>query len=273
MRIVLLAAAAACLSFPALAADFDAGPLRGTQYAPPAVTPIMNWEGGYFGGFGGYSQANFSNKGALRDPVAFMLRGYTVENEFRLSQMLQPSDDDASDTSFGAFAGYNFQYDEAVLGFEVDFTRVRLSGVGSDFYAARVRASNGLDYSFGLDGETRGQLMDFASLRARAGITMGSFLPYVSGGIALARTEVTRFARVDVSERNGLDQEIGSIRDSKSLGPKEVVTLGYAAGVGVDVAVTPNLMLRAEYLYAHFNDMAGYRININNVRGGAAVKF
>jgi opacity protein-like surface antigen len=271
MRIVLLAAAAACLSFPALAADFDAGPLRGTQYAPPAVTPIMNWEGGYFGGFGGYSQANFSNKGALRDPVAFMLRGYTVENEFRLSQMLSPATTTPAIRA-SAPSRATIPVRQAVLGFEVDFTRVRLSGVGSDF----TQPASGLQRP-GLQlrprRRDRGQLMDFASLRARAGITMGSFLPYVSGGIALARTEVTRFARVDVSERNGLDQEIGSIRDSKSLGPKEVVTLGYAAGVGVDVAVTPNLMLRAEYLYAHFNDMAGYRININNVRGGAAVKF
>jgi outer membrane immunogenic protein len=63
MRAVALAILATSLSqAAALAADFDSGPLRGTQYVEPMAAPVALWEGVYFGGFGGYTQTDFHTK-------------------------------------------------------------------------------------------------------------------------------------------------------------------------------------------------------------------
>lgn len=272
MRILSIAAAAALLCSPALGADF--GPLRGTQPIPVGASPVMNWEGGYIGAFAGYSQANFQNTSALRGPLAYMLRDLVIEREAQLSTKLLPRADDASTQGYGVFAGYNVQFDEAVLGFEVDFTRARMKGVSSDSYARRFGASNGLDYSSQLSGSVSGEINDLGTLRARAGVTMGSFLPYVTGGVALARATTTRTASVNIVERNPLDGSVtGRLVDSQTIGPKESFVLGYTGGVGVDMAITPNVMLRAEYQYIYFNDFDGYRITVNNVRAGAGIKF
>ena len=57
MRAVALAILATSLSHAAaFVADFDPGPLRGTQYFEPAAAPVAMWEGVYFGRFGGYTQ-------------------------------------------------------------------------------------------------------------------------------------------------------------------------------------------------------------------------
>ena len=86
MRAVALAILATSLSpAAALAADFDPGPLRGTEYVEPAAAPIAVWEGVYFGGFGGISQSNFQIKGDPKAIVAHFIGGYGSKAFTKLS--------------------------------------------------------------------------------------------------------------------------------------------------------------------------------------------
>lgn len=272
MRIASLAVLAACLHLPAHAADF--GPLRGTHHAPPGLSPVANWEGGYIGGFAGYSMGNFEGSTALQDPYRFIFRNLVVEQDAQLSNRLAPRSDDASEKAFGAFAGYNFQYDEAVLGFELDYTRARLKSVSGDQYLRRVGASNGLTYNVNLNGNAKAEIDDIATIRARAGITMGSFLPYVTGGIAFGRASITRTIAADLVEIDPMTGvTTGRLVENRKFGPKESLLVGYTAGLGIDMAITQNLMLRAEYQYVYFDDLNGYKMGINNLRAGAGVKF
>ncbi|MGJ3265223.1 MAG: outer membrane protein [Salinarimonas sp.] len=114
-------------------------------------------------------------------------------------------------------------------------------------------------------------------MRARAGYTLGAFLPFVTGGLALTQYELTNSARVSGRQerRDGAGNIIESIPfDSGQLGgTSSGIALGLAAGAGVDVALTQNVFLRGEWQYVFFPDVGGIETSINTWRGAAGVKF
>jgi opacity protein-like surface antigen len=255
----------------AFAADFSLGPLRGTHYgAPMGQTHI--WEGGYFGAFAGTSHSSTTFKGTLTKTVADLLRNRAIEDEMGISRWLDPGSAEARKASFGFFAGVNYQYDEAVLGFEADFTRTRLRTSGSD-QMARMRVVDPVIYNADARGSVTAEIKEVATLRARAGYTMGSFMPFVTGGIALANYTVTREATVSTREQR---LDIGTDISTVSVAPRRTqnrIGFGLTGGLGVDMAVSENLFLRGEWQYIHFRDLDGVRANLNTFRAGAAVKF
>jgi opacity protein-like surface antigen len=48
---------------------------------------------------------------------------------------------------------------------------------------------------------------------------------------------------------------------------------GLTIGAGLDVALTRNIFLRAEYEYLQFQPVASTIVQINTVRAGAGIKF
>lgn len=109
----------------------------------------------------------------------------------------------------GANVGYNYQLDgNIVTGFEGDLA-------WSDINGSAGAASTDLDW--------------VSTLRGRVGYAFDSFLPYVSGGFALA----------DVNGK-GVGYDASEVQ------------LGLAGGAGVEVAVTEDISLKAEYLYLNF---------------------
>jgi len=266
--LLVLAAAA---SPAALAADFSLGPLRGTQYGAP-MTATHVWDGAYFGAFAGIANSNVRMSGALTDVVAHMMRDTLVEQELGVSSWLDPRAANGRDHAFGFFGGLNYQYDEAVLGFEADFTRFRLRATGSDTLARQTTTATHF-LSARADGSVTAQLDNLVTLRARAGYTMGSFLPFVTAGMALTNFTVTRQATVS-GEETVLATNVTSfpVNVSPTI-TKKRVGLGLTAGVGVDVAVDENFFLRGEWQYAYFPDLAGIKANVNILRAAAGVKF
>jgi outer membrane immunogenic protein len=294
------------MSHAALAADLDFGALRGGNYdAGPA--PIVDWSGFYFGGFGGTTQSNFANKNGSNDLIAREFRGTTVENEFNVSNMLQLKPKTAHDVSFGGFIGYNYQVDEIVLGVEADYTSVKLTGLSRDQISRSMTTSDGYYNRIALSGVGKTELQDYASLRFRAGYTWGSLMPYVTGGIALARVETTNSATYQYSAYDStanaayvadrttapFPASVGYTRFSPTapttytcsattsclVAPttltksKSTVAFGLTAGAGLEFMVTQNIFVRGEYQYAFFNDYDGHKFNVNTVRGGAGLKF
>jgi len=49
--------------------------------------------------------------------------------------------------------------------------------------------------------------------------------------------------------------------------------VGFAVGGGLDVALTRNVFLRAEYEYVQFAPIANLVVDVNTVRGGLGIKF
>ncbi|MFE1598467.1 outer membrane protein [Methylobacterium sp. ID0610] len=299
MRIVTSGLLAAlCLGGldPALAADLDFGTLRGSSFDAPA--PVGNWDGVYVGGHGGWSSASFGFGNVFQTPVANYFRRSTYESNFGASSLLYPQSARRDGTSFGAYLGINFQFDEIVAGAELDYTHLGVQGTTIDAIG-RQNLTNGYWQALDLIGEAKTKIEDYATLRARFGYDVGNVMPYVTAGLAIGRARITDTVAV---EANGYDQATynsnkasganapvmhdgyasfnqADVTQSVPAGPtvitksREKIVGGIAAGAGLEFALTSSILLRAEYQYVQFNDFDGHKANINTVRGGAALKF
>lgn len=291
----------------AAAADYgypDAA-LRGSFYAdPPPVEEVVRWQGGYLGAFAGYSQANFSAGKAVTDSIGRILRNSALETEHEASKWLALSDTTHRDGSFGGFVGYNFQMDEVVFGFEADWTRTRLHGSSSDTIARTASTSaNGYFNEVYLTGAAKSEINDYGTLRARLGYTAGAFMPFLTGGLAVGygrfshtvgvQTAGYNQAAYDTNYANYLQTGVmgyvpnyGYSRfDPRNLAArqvasaetfvktKETAAAGFAVGAGIDLAVTQNIFLRAEYQYVYLDNFEGNVADIHTVRAAAGVKF
>jgi outer membrane immunogenic protein len=206
MRAVAIAAlATSLLSATALAADYDPGPLRGTQYIEPVVAPVTIWEGPYFGGFGGVTQSHFEYQNSFTNLVAGLsnVRDTTLEKEYAISTLLHGvGGKDRHTTSYGGFAGYNWQFEDVVFGFEVDYVHARLNGSRSDSIGRIMVTSDNVSHDVYLTGTASAELQDYGSVRVRAGYTSGPFLLFITAGVAFgglntATTVTARLAGYD----------------------------------------------------------------------------
>jgi outer membrane immunogenic protein len=128
----------------------------------------------------------------------------------------------------GAQVGYNYQFDNnLVAGFEIDASIADLDGVGE------------MVFTDGTDRATlsQGSKIDaFGTVRGRLGYAADRFLPYVTGGLAWART----------SYEFGIEQ---SGLPGIHFSDKQTFT-GWTLGAGLEYAVTSNVTAKIEYLYA-----------------------
>lgn len=277
----------------AAAADLDYGYLRGADddYAPAAL--VVDWSGFYVGGHGGYSSGAFgfpNRYGAIASsylaktgqsglvgsgdpnypnyPTAIM----TAANQLRTFN------DRNGDASYGLYAGINYQFDDIVIGIEGDYTRIDLKGQTFDS-ANSAFVYNDAPAGVHATGIAATRLVDYGTIRARAGYAVGSFLPYVTAGVAIGRAKISQHLSVEpggVGPRLDLyETSFGGVNSAVSLNAfsKTKVIGGVALGGGLEFALTSNILLRGEYQYVMFDDFDGHKINVNTVRGGAAVKF
>lgn len=154
----------------------------------------------------------------------------------------------------GIYGGYNWQVGNGfVLGADADFTfsDMKESGISGDDGGAP-------DARYGY-----GSKIDWtAALRGRVGYGIDRFLPYVAGGVAFAHQNVSASLSAPFSE--------------------SATRTGWTVGVGLDYAVTDNLIVRAEYRYSDFGKKTfspvGWtpfddRLSVNDIRVGIAYKF
>jgi outer membrane immunogenic protein len=165
----------------------------------------FNWTGLYVGVHGGYSwgdsDAGYDNPGlaAVAGPLS-----------------MEP------DGGFGGVqVGYNYHgASNFVFGLEAAVAYADISDTIPDVLG-------------GL-GETIHSDTDFVgTFRGRAGYAMDRFLPFVTGGVAVAHTEVSA--------------SDGGIADDKTQ-------VGWTAGVGLEVAIDEKWSVSAEYFYTDLGD-------------------
>ena len=60
---------------------------------------------------------------------------------------------------------------------------------------------------------------------------------------------------------------------SKTEAQSNAIAYGFAAGLGVDVSILPNVFLRAEWEYVQFAPIHDIQVNINSGRVGIGLKF
>ena len=128
------------------------------------------------------------------------------------------------------------------------------------------------------------QMTDYGSLRARAGWVFSNFLPYGFAGFALGRGSysVTSLvfgqqtlcnARRSFRATRPIRRSASITRISNSISKTNTLLYGFSVGGGVDVALTSNIFLRAEYEYIQFAPFASITATISSARIGAGLKF
>lgn len=153
------------------------------------------------------------------------------------------NNDDVKGWLGGAQVGYNHDFGGFVIGVEGD---IQLSDV-----KYKQDLGGGVNVEAGLES--------YGTVRARAGVAVDRFLPYVTGGVAWGR---------GVIKASGPGGSI-SINDDY---------VGWTVGAGLEYAVADNVTVRGEYLYTDFGKRdfgTGVDIDFKTsvVRAGVNFKF
>lgn len=211
MKYTTLAAALLLSSTSAFAADA----IVYNEPAPAVVADTFSWTGGYIGLNAGY--AGGKNK----------FNGY---DNFAVS-----AKDNASGFLGGIQAGYNWQFDQTIVGIE------------TDFQGGNLKSDAELSYN----GQTAGaeaKINWFGTTRVRLGYTpVDRFMVYATGGVAYGKIKASAF-------------------DGATSFSQSDTKVGYTVGAGAEYAVTNNVTLKTEYLYT---DLGKLKLDdVNSVRFG-----
>jgi opacity protein-like surface antigen len=175
---------------------------------------------------------------------------------------------------YGAFTGYNWQWDDVVAGIEVSYLHGDLGGSVSAArqFASAGALSDGLFHDPRVTSTQSISISDYATFRARAAYAYDCFLPYAFGGFALGYGSVATTVRIDdfVSATAGgpfvgLPPLVGTHAGSNH------VVYGYTGGLGVDISLIAGLFMRAEWEYVRFTQQVD--TNVNTIRLGLGYKF
>lgn len=151
---------------------------------------VMSWSGVYAGGQASYVLGNSNFTGVTRPLVADMLRLTRIEEEMSVSSWPIISGNDTGGTrttGFGAFIGYNTQWDEIILGFDANYMRTNYTNSASGSMTRVSTLSNDFQYTVTASAQAQVDVTDVITARGRIGYAFNQFLPYMTAGLALAR--------------------------------------------------------------------------------------
>jgi outer membrane immunogenic protein len=209
-------------------------PAKAPVYSAPAAAPApWSWTGFYVGGNAGYAWGRADTATTVPDSFAFP---FTADNLI-YSAAASPTIDSKGFTSGGQI-GFNYQVSNFVFGLETDYNAFRLRGstdtVGLPVASLTTLASHtelNTDWLF--------------TLRPRAGITIGQWLFYGTGGLA---TTNIKYSQTNVFAGCPPFACTESVAVSKTK-------TGWTAGGGVEAALFDNWSVKAEYLYVNFGSI------------------
>jgi len=197
--------------------------------ATPPVT-IATWTGPYLGVQGGANAPGTKSGGF----DAGGLDGNSALNNYSLSYPM-------TQTSVGAFAGYDYQINRVLVGIEGDYNRV----FGSN------HSFNAEDQYPGFSGITKVNAQWNASVRGRLGfLPTDRMLVYGTAGVA--------FAAFDL--RYGIEgTQVPLFGDVNVAGDNRI---GWTAGAGMQYAFDTSWSMRGEYRYT---DYRTNRVNYDHI--------
>jgi len=210
-KVLLLAASAAVLSSQVFAADM----INSYEPAPVAAAvpaSAFNWSGAYIGahlGYGWGETHDINNPQAEAKDIDGILGGLQV--------------------------GYNAHLpNNIVLGVEASAS---FADINEEWFGRDTNEFNSY--------YTEDKVEAVGALKARLGYAMDNFLPYVTGGLAIARTKHVLGCDQDLVDQTlGCQANEGSFETSQSD-----TTVGWTVGAGAEYAFDQNWSLKAEYLY------------------------
>lgn len=248
------------------------------EFLRGSYTPAYSrWDGVNFGVQFGLTSMNADFGSSASSLVAFALRNTEVENQFFPSNWTTLPPTTTNGRQYGAFLGYNVQWDQLVIGFDLAYNNVSsLQASASDTISRQVVTTpDNVNNAVTITAQSSIKLIDYATMRARAGYAFGQFLPYAVVGAAVGRFNYTNTATVhDVGTPPAGSPVLPfDTLDTESNSKNNAVVGGPLVGLGIDVAVIPNVFLRAEWEYIAFATVGGIRANMNTGRVGIGARF
>ena len=228
----------------AVAAQAADLPTRKEAPAPVFVPPPFTWTGFYIGVNAGGIWPSGGRNASIFDPNAGIDGGF-INAGF-------PGGLGSQSAGFigGGQAGYNWQTGAFVLGVETDFDGSTLSksfnNVGSPF-ASPFATANGLGSDF-LTVNGKNSLTWLGTTRGRVGFVAtpdNRLMIYATGGVAYGGGN-SQFSAFDHTTNTFWSGNPSSSR------------VGWTIGGGVEYAITNNITIKGEYLYA---DLGSSRFN------------
>jgi len=281
MRRLVVAAVLIGFATSALAADYetDFPTLRGSTPYIPAPPRHVDWSGAYGGGQIGYGSSfmDFSRAGGS-------ITAFDSSNAFTapfgsVSSWVSLGTDNARGATYGAFIGYNWQWDDLILGLEANYNHTNLFGSATDSQCYNTPAVSGCSsaivlgdgnpYNATVTAAAAMRITDYGTARLRAGWVNDNWLPYAMIGLALGRVEISKYATA-----TGTPTGAGAAftRTEGTVG-SPMLAWGYSAGLGVDFLLFTNVFVRAEYEFVKFFLVSDFRSQIHNGRLGVGFKF
>ena len=224
--------------------------LASTSINPALAEQSTDWSGAYLGAVGGHSwgeaSTNFSPSPLMAIPFF---------NEFLLPGAYQ-SLQSAGSQNYGMNGflggielGYNHQINHLVLGLEADFQYTDLGNRQSKTTILNVNPllNSSINFPTEFDGQVRSDWL--STVRTRVGYAEGNLLGFISGGLAIADYSYRSGRTLNVS--NGINTEAISSATNTTA---QILT-GWTVGAGAEYALIQNWSVKAEYLYARFDNI------------------
>ena len=265
---------------PVVAADY----LRGSYVAQPQY---YQWGGVYGGAQISYSNADADFGNATQPLVDHVLRNSNILDN--VSGWTTLPDGSTNGSNYGGFIGYNWQWDDVVIGFEANYSRLSLTKSADDSLSRRFSEPSLLPdhtdiYQMTVGGNSVVKLTDLATFRARAGWAVGTLLPYGFIGFAVGRADVTTSASVSGTRATACNDPADPgctpsppanliLPGPQTTSRSGVFAYGGAVGLGFDWALTQNLFVRGEYEYLQLQKIEGIDVRLNSVRAAVGLKF
>jgi outer membrane immunogenic protein len=258
--------------------------LRGSL--PASNAPTRNWDGWYAGGQVGYSWTNTDYGNTVVGMTNDLFRSTSLQEP--VSQFTLLGKVNGRSPGFGGFVGRNVQYDDIVLGAEANYHY--LSSLSTSTSASLgpiqvvepnlvlppgVTAADGVT----LNGNAALQVKDEVTFRGRAGWAAGDFLPYMFGGLAVGRMDVTRTVTSSVTrtlnfaDGSSVNFPLPQFSLTTTDARSNNFVAGWTAGLGVEYVLWGNFFLRGEWEYIKFMQIKNTAVTQNTVHAGIGYKF
>jgi outer membrane immunogenic protein len=263
-KLFLAGFAVSAMIAPAIAADM-----------PVPAAPVVTWTGFYVGANAGYSLSTNSSVNsvgvpnlctATADVGCAGLPGFNPTNVYsqtsaQAATFSTPSGRNGGFIGGGQF-GYNYQFDNTVVGFEADLQAV--TGSSHSFtLASATPAPTFPGFPVNQTATVSTKLDFIGTVRARAGyLWTPNFLVYVTAGLAYGEAEINSSITQSVVSA-GLTPYSATVTDSN-------LRFGGAIGAGLEWMIAQNWSVRGEYLYVGLGTASvnSTLINVDHINGG-----
>jgi outer membrane immunogenic protein len=272
MRRFLLAMAMCGMTVGAQAADLSDLPVLRGGFTDGLTSTTVNWSGVYVGGQVSRGAADMDFTKSTKDLLDKLVNNSAAATQFNIANWPVLGTAHApSNTAFGAFAGYNLQYTDALIGVELNYSHGIFPASSTGSQTRTFTDSNNVTTNVTASSNASMRVTDFGSLRVRGGYSVGNFLPYGFVGVGMGQADIIRNVRLDIRyDAPGVPSTFATPLIISDNANSHFVT-GFAAGLGVEWMMSAGLFLRAEWEYLRFT--ATVDTTVNTARVGLGYKF